>query len=110
MPNEPKWIVIRINDYRIEALELSPLKNEEFGPFSAHTIVSTDREAMYRRARTSGGLICKATGVPSIRAIAEFSQAQGSTGAGGRPSGRPGAEADSLQDTPPDGPNEDAEG
>lgn len=69
------WSVVRLVDYRIQGLacEADPCWED----ISADTIISTDREAMYQKARSYGGLLVSTEGVPSARQVDNYKFAVG---------------------------------
>lgn len=76
MPAPTKlWSVIRIVDYRIQALacESDPCWED----ISGDTIISKDRQSMYKKAREYGGLLVSSEGVPSARQIDNYKFAVG---------------------------------
>lgn len=76
MPKPVKlWSVVRIVDYRIQALacEADPVWED----ISGDTIITQDRQRMYDLARECRGLLVSSEGVPSARQIEKYRVAAG---------------------------------
>lgn len=62
------WVVVRIVDYRLQALSPSdredPEGEQDWSDVGGDTTISIDREAMFQLARTHKGLLLSANGLP----------------------------------------------
>lgn len=70
------WCVLRIVDYRLQALAPAdpdaPEGDQEWADLGAESTCSTDREAMYQLARNHSGLLVSAAGIPGAGRVGRF--------------------------------------
>lgn len=68
-PRKRVWCVVRVVDYRFQALSPSdpadPTSGEDWSDLGADTLLSCEREDMFQLARLHGGLLMSAHGLPS---------------------------------------------
>lgn len=64
------YMVVRIENYSVQAL--AGAECPEFEPIGEHTLLGSEREEMYQLARSHGGLLCNADGIPTVRGIQAF--------------------------------------
>lgn len=67
------WIVIKLLDYRLQALAPELEGDDEghvkgFSPIGSNTGVYLDREVAFQAARTHNGLLCAVSGLPDGKA------------------------------------------
>lgn len=70
------WCVVRIVDYRLQALAPSdpaePEADQEWSDLGSDTTISADREAVFQLARSNGGLLMSVNGLPGQGRMAAF--------------------------------------